>query len=560
MIAIPPVDGLTIGAALRRAAARHPNHEALVFRQGGFRATYAEYDRRVDEVARALMAMDIRRGDHVAVWATNWPEWALLFMAAARVGAVLVTVNPAYRTHELAYALRQSDTKALFLIDRFKSSDYQAMIAEVRDELSELRWVVSMKNTAPAGVLSWPDFVGLGESVSAEELEEREAELSPGDPINLQYTSGTTGFPKGVLLSHRSILLNAWYVGASQGLGPTDRVCVPVPFYHCFGIVIGVLCCTVHEATLLIPGEYFDAEAVLECLEKERATSVYGVPTMYVAVLEHESFPGRDLSSVRTGIMAGSPCPIEIMNRVVSDMGVGEITIAYGLTEASPVITQTRADDPVDVRVSTVGRPIPGVEVRVVDPSTDEVLLQGEAGELQARGHNVMLGYYAMPEATEAAVLTGGWLRTGDLAVLDSDGNYRITGRIKDMIIRGGENIYPREIEEFLFTHPAVESAQVVGVPDPRFGEEVCAWIKVRKGAALTEDEVRAFCEERLAYFKVPRYVAFVEDFPLTVTGKVMKYRIREVAIRELGLEESGEPVACDDPDQEPVELAGVTS
>jgi fatty-acyl-CoA synthase len=495
MIAIPPVDGLTIGAALRRAAAQNPNREALVFQQGGFRATYAEYDRQVDEVARALMAMDIRRGDHVAVWATNWPEWTLLFMAAARVGAVLVTVNPAYRTHELAYALRQSDTKALFLIDRFKSSDYQAMIAEARDELSELRWVVSMKDAAPAGVVSWPDFVGLGESVPAEELEEREAELSPGDPINLQYTSGTTGFPKGVLLSHRSVLLNAWYVGSSQGLAPTDRVCVPVPFYHCFGIVIGVLCCTVHEATLLIPAEYFDAEAVLECVEKERATSVYGVPTMFVALLEHESFPGRDLSSLRTGIMAGSPCPVEVMNRVVSDMGVREITIAYGLTEASPVITQTLADDPVDVRVSTVGRPIPGVEVRIVDPSTN-----------------------------------------------------------------GGENIYPREIEEFLFTHPAVEGAQVVGLPDPRFGEEVCVWIKLRKGAALTEDEVRAFCRERLAHFKVPRYVVFVEDFPLTVTGKVMKYKIREVSILELGLDGAIGPLACDDtePDQEPAEPAGV--
>lgn len=547
MTAIPPVDGLTIGAALHRAAQRQPDREGLVFSQAGFRATYAEYDARVDEVARSLLALDLERGDHVAVWATNWPEWTLLFMAAARIGAVLVTVNPAYRTHELAYALRQSDTKALFLIDRFKSSDYFGMIAEVRDELPDLRFVVSMKSHAAPGVLPWTDFLALGRTVPTADVRRRESRLSPEDPINLQYTSGTTGFPKGVLLSHRSLLLNAWYVGQAQRMGPDDRVCVPVPFYHCFGIVIGTLCCVTHECTMLVPAEYYGPEEVLDCVEQERATALYGVPTMFVAELEHETFGGRDLTSLRTGVMAGSPCPIEIMNRVVRDMGAREMTIAYGLTEASPVITQTLADDPVEIRVSTVGRPIPGVEVRVVDPLDERVLGDGEQGELQARGHNVMLGYYDMPEATAEAIVEGGWLRTGDLAVRQSDGCYRITGRIKDMIIRGGENIYPREIEEFLYTHPAVESAQAVGVPDPRFGEEVCVWIKLRRGASVTAEEVRAFCKERLAYFKVPRYVKFVDEYPLTVTGKVQKFRIREIAVEELGLGGGHGKVAFDD-------------
>jgi fatty-acyl-CoA synthase len=547
MTAIPPVDGLTIGAVLRLAAGRRPDHEALVFPQAGFRATYADMDARVDGIARSLLALDVQRGDHVAVWATNWPEWTLVFMATARIGAVLVTVNPAYRTHELAYSLNQSDTKVLFLVDRFKSSDYFAMIAQVREELPGLRFVVSMKEHAPTGVLTWPHFLEMGRTVPAAEVRHRETLVAPLDPANLQYTSGTTGFPKGVLLSHRSILLNAWYVGASQRLAPEDRVCVPVPFYHCFGVVMGTLGCLVHECTMLVPGEYFTPETTLDCVERERATALYGVPTMFVAELEHESFAGRDLSSLRTGIMAGSPCPIEVMNRVVKDMGAREVTIAYGLTEASPVITQTLADDPVELRVSTVGRPIPGVEVRVVDPATGGELPDGEQGELQARGHNVMLGYYHMPEATAEAILEGGWLRTGDLAVRQSDGCYRITGRIKDMIIRGGENVYPREIEEFLYTHPAVESVQAVGVPDARFGEEVCVWIKLRKGAQVTPDEVRSFCKERLAHFKVPRYVKFVEEFPLTVTGKVQKYRIREITIEELGLGAGHGNVAFDD-------------
>lgn len=574
MSAIPPVDGLTIGAALRHTAASHPYREALVFSQQGLRATYAEYDRMVDDVARSLLSLDIQRGDHVAVWATNWPEWTLLFMAASRIGAVLVTVNPAYRLHELAYALRQSDTKVLFLLDRFKNSDYFAMTAEVVEELTDstpgllesralpkLRWVVSMKDDAPEGMLSWSEFLARGRSVSFKRLREREESLDPLDAVNLQYTSGTTGFPKGVVLSHRSLLLNAWSVGHSQRLTEEDRVCVPVPFYHCFGSVLGMLCCMVRGATMLVPAEHFEAESVLDCVEKERATALYGVPTMFVAELEHPTFEGRDLSSLRTGVMAGGPCPVEVMNRVVGDMGASEVTIAYGLTEASPVITMTDADDTVEIRVSTVGRPLEGVEVRVVSPDTGVVLGDGEQGELQSRGPNTMLGYYNMPEATAASISDDGWLRTGDLAVRDADGTYRITGRIKDMIIRGGENIYPREIEEFLYQHPAVESVQVVGVPDPRFGEEICVWIKLRRDAEMSGEEVQAHCKKHLAYFKVPRYVTFVEDFPLTVTGKVQKFRMREMAMEEFGIGDVT-TVSYDD-DQVPdegAELIGVSS
>jgi fatty-acyl-CoA synthase len=449
MRAVPPVDGLTIGAALRASAVRHPTREALVFSQRELRLTYSEYDHRVDDVARSLLGMGIGKGDHVAVWATNWPEWILILMATARIGAVLVTVNPAYGTHELSYALKQSSAKALFLIDRFKNSDYFGQIVDVCPELAhaepgelrvealpELRWVVSMTDQAPVGVVPWSRFMELGDAVSMNAVFARELQLDAEDPINLQYTSGTTGFPKGVLLSHRNVLLNAWFVGEAQNLTAKDRVCLPVPFYHCFGVVIGVLGCAVRGATLLVPSECFEPEPVLDCVENERATSLYGVPTMFVALLEHESFPNRELSSLRTGIMAGSPCPVEVMNRVVDDMGAYGMTVAYGLTEASPAITQTSVDDPVEVRVSTVGRPMPGVQVRIVNPDTGLEVPDGECGELQSRGHNTMLGYYDMPEATAETIVRGGWLRTGDLAECDPNGNYRITGRIKDMVMR----------------------------------------------------------------------------------------------------------------------------
>jgi fatty-acyl-CoA synthase len=543
----PWVDGLTIGDALRRRASEHPDGEALVFSRHGWRATYGEYDARVDTVAKALLGIGVGAGDHVAIWATNWPQWTILNLATARIGAVLVTINPAYRPEELEYALRQSDTTALFLIDRFKSSDYFGMLDEVCPELRsglpgalrcerlpKLRSVVSIADPPGPGMLAWARFLGAGLGVTDRELRNRERAVDPDSPVNIQYTSGTTGRPKGVQLTHRNLLLNAYYVGMAEHLTRTDRVCVPVPFYHCFGTVIGTLCSMVHGATMLVPDEYFEAGSVLRCIREEGATAVYGVPTMFIAMLEHESFVAGTYPSLRTGIMAGSPCPVEVMHKVIDELGAREMTIAYGLTEASPAITQTRVDDPVELRVGTVGRRIPGIEVRIADPETGEALADGEQGELCCRGHNVMLGYYHMPEATADAIDPEGWLHSGDLAVRDPNGYIRITGRIKDMIIRGGENIYPREIEELLYTHPAVEEAQVVGVPDPRFGEEVCAWIRLARGAVATEDEIREFCKRGLSYFKVPRYVKFVSEFPLTVTGKVQKFKIREMAAGEL--------------------------
>lgn len=563
--AIPWIDGLTIGAMLRESAQRHGDRDALVFPQldvagslrtvdpaGCFRLTFRQLDAEVDRVASSLLALGIQKGRHVAVWATNWPQWVLLQFATARIGAVQVTVNPAYRSSELAYVLKQSDTTALFLIEEFRHSNYFDILAEVVPELpaskpgelrsaeyQHLRHVVSMQEQSAPGMWTWEDFLKAGESVDPDELQQREAELSFGEPINIQYTSGTTGFPKGATLTHRNILLNAFYVGQCQRLSADDRICAPVPFYHCFGCVLGVLCAAVHGAALIIPAEYFHPGHTLAAIEQERATSIYGVPTMFIAMLDDPGFRQRDLASLRTGIMAGSPCPIEIMNRVVNDMGAREITIAYGLTEASPVITQTRTDDPLELRVKTVGRPLPGVEVKIVDPSTGALLGDNEQGELCATGHVVMLGYYNMPEQTTAAVDADGWLHSGDLALRLPNGYYRITGRIKDMICRGGENIYPREIEEFLYTHPAIQDVAVVGVPDTKFVEEVAAWIRLKDGATLTEHDLRQYCKEHLAHYKVPRHIRFVTEFPQTVTGKIQKFKIREAMIEELGLHAS---------------------
>ncbi len=488
----------------------------------------------------------------MAVWGTNVPEWVILQFATARIGAVLVTINPAYRPFELSYVLKQSDCAALFLVSQFKSSDYFAMLAEVCPELAttepgrleceafpRLRSVVSLESSAPAGGIGWPEFIERGRGVPEGRLDEIGQRLEPNQPINIQYTSGTTGFPKAATLSHRNLLMNAFYVGQCQRLAAGDRICIPVPFYHCFGCVLGTLCAVVHGAAMIVPAPVFNPKATLEAIERERATAIYGVPTMYIAQLQELDCTPRDLTSLRTGIMSGSPCPIEIMKQVVDRMGIREITIAYGQTEASPVITQTRVDDPLEVRVETVGRPLPGVEVQIVDPATGQVLPDNQSGELCARGHVVFLGYYKNPEATATAIDKAGWLHTGDLALRLPSGNYRITGRIKDLVIRGGENIYPREIEEFLFTHPAVEQASVVGVPDKNYVEELCAWIKLKPGHNPTDEEIRQFCRGRLAHYKVPRYVKFVESFPQTVTGKIQKYKIRELMIVELKLEEA---------------------
>ncbi|HEV3343102.1 MAG TPA: AMP-binding protein [Pirellulales bacterium] len=544
------VDGLTIGQVLDETVRRFGGHEALVFPQTGFRLTYRELAEKVDETARGLVALDLKRGDHVALWATNVPQWVILQLATARLGLVLVTINPAYRPFELRYALAQCDAKALFLVDRFKSSDYFAMLAEVCTELSasqpgclqaadfpNLRWVVAIKGDTPEGAISWDEMCRRGASGSAD-VAAWQAALSPGDAINIQYTSGTTGFPKAATLSHRNLLLNGYFVGQCQRFTAEDRVCVPVPFYHCFGCVLGTMCALVHGAAMIVPAESFSPSATLEAIERERATAIYGVPTMFIAQLQDESFGRRNLTSLRTGIMSGSPCPIEVMKQVVDKMGIREITIAYGQTEASPVITQTRTDDPLELRVETVGRPLPGVEVKLVDPATRQTLEDNRQGEICTRGHLVMLGYYKNEAATAAAIDAEGWLHTGDLGVRQPNGCYRITGRIKEMVIRGGENIYPREIEEFLFTHPAVEQVAVFGVPDPRFVEELCAWVKLKAGASASEDELRQFCRARLAHYKIPRYIHLVSEFPQTVTGKLQKFKMRELMMEHLGLKQ----------------------
>jgi fatty-acyl-CoA synthase len=573
----PWVDGLTIGQMLRETARRHGDRDALVFPQFDYRATYREFDAEVDRVARALIALGIEKGEHIALWATNWPQWVLLQFASARVGVVLVNINPAYRSHELGYVLKQSDSAALFLIDKFKSSDYFAMVREAVPELAsasdgvvsshefpKLRRIVTLTEAAPSGMLNWPGFLKLADQHVGwveerdpprreqaggsrkldppyDALADRERQVHAGDAVNIQYTSGTTGFPKGATLTHRNLLLNAFYIGDCQRLSEVDRVCIPVPFYHCFGCVLGTLGAAVRGAAMVIPYEYFEPAKTLEAIEAERATSLYGVPTMFISQLDHPTKPARErnLKSLRTGIMAGSPCPIEIMQRVVNEMGASEVTIAYGLTEASPVITQTRTDDPIELRVATVGRQIPDIEVKVIDPATGATLGDNQQGELCTRGHVVMLGYYNMPEQTAAAIDSDGWLHSGDLALRQTNGYYRITGRIKDMVIRGGENIYPREIEEFLFTHPAIENVAVVGVPDPKYIEELAAWIKLKPGGIATEDEVRSFCKGHLAHYKVPKYIRFVTEYPQTVTGKIQKFKIRELMVAELNLDQT---------------------
>jgi len=547
----PWVDGLTIGQVLTRTIERFPDRDALVFPRLGYRRTWRQFGDDVELAARGLLAMGIDKGEHVAIWATNVPEWVVLQFAAASIGSVLVTINPAYRPFELEYVLKQSDTVALFLVDQFKSSNYFDMLAEVYPQISsptqdrlrcdsfpKLRRVVAIKGKHPPGIGAWADMLATGQTVSLAQLHEVEAPLQPDEAINIQYTSGTTGFPKAATLSHRNLLLNAYYIGECQRLSEQDRICIPVPFYHCFGCVLGTLAAAVYGAAMVVPNEYFKPAETLDAIEQARCTSVYGVPTMFIAQLEDASFVGRDLMSLRTGIMAGAPCPIEIMRQVGDKMHASEMTIAYGQTEASPVITQTRFDDPIELRVETVGRPLPGWEVKIVDPATGESLPDNQQGELCAKGHGVMIGYYGNPEATAAAIDPEGWLHTGDLAVRLPNGYYKITGRIKDMVIRGGENIYPREIEEFLFTHPAIEQSAVVGIPDPKYGEELCAWIKLKAGQALTEDEVRSFCKANLAHYKVPKYVRFVDAFPQTVTGKIQKFKIRETMMEELGLKE----------------------
>jgi fatty-acyl-CoA synthase len=528
-----PLLGETIGANLARTAARFPAGEALVDVPTGRRWTYGQLDAAVDTVARGLLAYGIATGDRVGIWAPNCPEWVLVQYATARVGAILVNVNPAYRTHELAYVLDQSGVKLLVSATSYKTSDYVAMVGDVRGECGALDQVVYL------GTEDWDALLAAGVQVSERALADRGALLGFDDPINIQYTSGTTGFPKGATLSHHNILNNGFFVAELLGYTEADRVAIPVPFYHCFGMVMGNLAATSHGSTIVIPAPAFEPVATLQAVEQERCTSLYGVPTMFIAELAVPDFASYDLSSLRTGIMAGSPCPVEVMKRVVAEMHMAEVSICYGMTETSPVSTQTRRDDDLERRVSTVGRVLPHVEVKVVDPVTGLVLPRRLPGELCTRGYSVMLGYWDDSHATAEVLDAARWMHTGDLATMDADGYVNIVGRIKDMVVRGGENVYPREVEEFLHTHPDIDDVQVVGVPDERYGEELCAWVKLRPGAApLTAEAVRDFCAGKLAHYKVPRYVRVVDAFPMTVTGKIRKVEMREQSIADLGLRE----------------------
>ncbi len=524
----PPLLDETIGAAFDRIVAAHPDHEALVVPFQGVRLTYSQLARQVDRLARGLIGMGLDAGDRLGMWSPNNAEWVYIQFAAAKAGVVLVNINPAYQTEELRYALAQSGCRALVSATGFKSSDYAQMLAHVRPSLPDLQHVVFLDGP------DWDALLATGDAVTNEALAARSASLSNNDPINIQYTSGTTGFPKGATLSHRNLLNNGYFLGEGFRYTEADRVCIPVPFYHCFGMVIGNLANLTHATTTVLPAPSFDPLATLQTLEAERCTSVLGVPTMFIGMLTHPDFHTFDLSSLRTGMMAGSPCPVEVMKQCVDEMHMGQVTIGYGMTETSPVSTQTSPDDPLDKRVGTVGRVHPHVQVKIVDPASGATLGLGEPGELCTKGYSVMLGYWNEPQLTSQAIDADGWMHSGDLAVMDADLYVSIVGRIKDMIIRGGENIYPREVEEFLYAHPDIDDVQVIGVPDEKYGEELVAWVQLREGATMTRDDLAAFCAGRIAHFKIPRYLHVTDKFPMTVTGKVQKYRMREVSIELL--------------------------
>jgi fatty-acyl-CoA synthase len=523
----------TIPSNLIHTIQAHPNREAIVSVHQGIRWTYTEFGDHVRDIAKSLMHLGLEKGDRLGLWAPNCAEWTVVQYATAEIGVILVNINPAYRTHELEYALTQSGCKWIVAAPEFKGSDYVAMVTEVCDRVPTLEHAVFF------GTDEWNQLYTGDEFVTNEALAERRNSLHPDDAINIQYTSGTTGFPKGATLSHRNILNNGYFTTELQGFTHEDRLCIPVPFYHCFGMVMGNLGCTSHGATMVIPSDAFEPGAVLKAVQDERCTALYGVPTMFIAELAHPDFESYDLSSLRTGVMAGSPCPVEVMKQCVDRMHMEDVTICYGMTETSPVSTQTLPDDSLHHRTATVGRAHPHVEVRIADPDTRTTLERGATGEFCTRGYSVMQGYWNDASKTAAAIDDDGWMHTGDLAVMADDGYCNIVGRIKDMVIRGGENIYPREIEEFLYTHPDIEDVQAIGVPDDKYGEELMVWVKVRSGASLDDDDLRSFCKGKIAHYKVPRYVKFVDEFPMTVTGKVRKVEMREISIGELGLAET---------------------
>lgn len=545
-----PLLGITIGDMFDHIVERYPDNDALVVRHQNLRYTYRQLHEQVNQCAQGLMAMGLEKGERIGIWSPNNAEWAITQFASSKIGAILVNINPAYRLHELEYALNQSGCSALVIAPQFKTSDYTNMIYELAPELQdcspgklkaknlpELRAVVRLGEEPAAGMWTWDDLQAMAESISEAELADRQKQQEFDDPINIQYTSGTTGYPKGATLSHHNILNNGYFVAEIMKFADKDRLVIPVPLYHCFGMVMGNLGCMTHGATMIYPGNGFDPGRVLEAVQEEKATALYGVPTMFIAELDHPDFDKFDLSTLRTGIMAGSPCPVEVMKKVNTLMNMHEVEIAYGMTETSPVSFQTRTDAPLDKRVSTVGQVHPHLEVKLIDAGTGEVVPVGEMGELCTRGYSVMLGYWNNEEATQKAIDGARWMHTEDLAVMDEEGYVNIVGRIKDMVIRGGENVYPREIEEFLYTNPKVSDAQVIGVPDEKYGEEIAAWVKLKEGESATEEELRDFCRGKIAHFKIPRYFKFVEAFPMTVTGKIQKFKMREQSIKDLNLE-----------------------
>jgi fatty-acyl-CoA synthase len=545
-----PLLGLTIGDLFDQTVERYPDHPALIARQQQIRLNYRELQAQVNQCARALLHLGVQKGQRVGIWSPNRAEWCITQFATAKIGAILVNINPSYRLHEVEYVLNQSGCSMVVIASAFKTSNYTEMIATLAPELAhseigqlkaerlpELRTVIRLSEDHMPGMLPWSDLMAMGEHVTEEELQRVQREQEFDDPINIQYTSGTTGFPKGATLSHHNILNNGYFVARLQNFTHEDKLCIPVPLYHCFGMVMGNLGCVTHGATMVYPAEGFDPQATLEAVQAERCTALYGVPTMFIAELAHPDFATYDLSSLRTGVMAGSPCPIEVMKKVNTLMNMREVEIAYGMTETSPVSCQSRVDSPLDKRVSTVGQVGPHLEIKIVDPATGKVVPVGQPGELCTRGYSVMLGYWNNPEATAQAIDSARWMHTGDLATMDEEGYINIVGRIKDMIIRGGENVYPREIEEFLYTHPKISDVQVIGVPDPKYGEEIMAWVQLKAGEQATTEEIREFCQGQIAHYKIPRYIKFVDSFPLTVTGKVQKFLMRQQSIQELGLE-----------------------